>query len=164
MNTIIRPQSKLVFSLDMQLLKTLEQSDEQDIKNLQKKIDSQPSSLQNKTMTNTTFALAVLTAIGQLRQQGAFSVHDVTKSVRNTLNQGDVNLIDRQREQFNNGDNYRVEHGEVKEILLFFWRTKSLLVWTADSMVCISNIATRLRPCPVNRHQRRLLRNCFRHP
>lgn len=126
-------QSKHIFSLDLSLLDVLREADriaieEQAAKsalNFKKALDTSTSLKQNRSMKNTTFALAVLTAIGDVRQRPTFSAHDVTKRVRETINNsGDVNLIDRQREDVNGQDTYRVEHEDVKEIFAILLENK----------------------------------------
>jgi hypothetical protein len=62
------------------------------------------------------FSTAVLVAVRDVAAaQPKFSVHDITKALRESVNQGDVAFSDRTTEDVNGVDTFRVAHDEVKE-------------------------------------------------
>jgi hypothetical protein len=72
-------------------------------------------------MKNILFTTAVLLAVGELRQSGSFSYFDVTKKLRDQVNQGQVAFSDRDLEDVDGVSTYRVDHNEVKTIFNDLW-------------------------------------------
>jgi hypothetical protein len=71
----------------------------------------------NKSMKTYLFATAVVAAAQQLQNSGKpFSAYDVTKTLRSSVNSGDIHFSDRTTEDVDGVDTYRVEHNEVKRI------------------------------------------------
>lgn len=67
-------------------------------------------------MKNILFSTAVILILGELRKKGPFSVHDITKSFREKVNNFEFGLKDRQQEIINNGFSYRIDHEDVKQV------------------------------------------------
>jgi hypothetical protein len=69
-------------------------------------------------MKSILLSTAVLLAVGELRQlqPTGFSIHDVTKRLREQVANGDVEFSDRHLEMINGQMTFRVDHESVKTI------------------------------------------------
>ncbi len=69
-------------------------------------------------MKTVLFHTAVVLAIVEIRakQPNGFSVHDVTKYLRNQVNNFEIALSDGTTEDVDGVDTYRIEHNDVKAI------------------------------------------------
>jgi hypothetical protein len=68
-------------------------------------------------MKNVSFVTAVLLTVGEVRQRpSGFSIHDVTTALREKVNDGAIGFSDRNQEDANGVETYRVEHNDVKRV------------------------------------------------
>lgn len=85
--------------------------------NPNKVLDSEPSLVQNINMCakNIRFVTAVLLAVGELRKS-PFSIHGITKKLRDEVNTGDLTISDKTIETVDGASTYRINHDEVKDV------------------------------------------------
>jgi hypothetical protein len=80
----------------------------------------------NKNMSQTIkFYTAVLVTIRDLaKYQQKFSIYELTTKLRESVNNGGILFSDRDTEDVNGVNTYRVEHDDVKDIILDIYNTQ----------------------------------------
>jgi hypothetical protein len=82
-------------------------------------------------MKNVSFVTAVLLTVGEVRQSDSlpqsFSIHDVTRLLRDKVNRGALGFSDRNVENVDGVETYRVEHNDVKRVFQELFDTGILL-------------------------------------
>lgn len=69
----------------------------------------------NMCDSNIHFVTAVLLTVGELRKN-PFSIYQVTKRLREQVNQGELSFVDREVEDVEGNQTYRVDHVEVRSV------------------------------------------------
>jgi hypothetical protein len=104
-------EHNLVFSLTRDILSLLNRMDENFL-------DKQTNSKQNTHMydKNIRFAVAIFVVVQELRGQKAwFSIHDVTKRLRELVNSKQWAIKDFPMEVINGEETYNIDHQDVRD-------------------------------------------------